>query len=226
MTQPNGIHHIAIMSADIRKHVEFFSTVMGCPLVALFEMHGVPGGLHAFLRLEHGCYFSIVQLPAAAGIPIEIGRTHSGTGANACAPGALQHVAFAVSSETALLSMRDRIRSHGVNVVGPLNHGFCKSLYFAGPDHLTLEIALSVKTIDPAQWIDPATLAAAGISSEEAEGYKAPAPYTGRPNVAQPPYDPNKPHQAYPLDVYMAMLAKPDDVVGAQDAYSHPPVPP
>ena len=37
MTQPNGIHHVAFMAADIKKHIAFFSEVMGCPLVALFD---------------------------------------------------------------------------------------------------------------------------------------------------------------------------------------------
>ena len=51
--QPTGIHHIAIMAADIKKHIAFFAEVLGFPLVALFDMHGVPGGLHAFLRMAH-----------------------------------------------------------------------------------------------------------------------------------------------------------------------------
>ena len=59
---PNGIHHIAIMAVDIKQHIAFFSDVLGFPLVALFDMHGVPGGLHAFLRMNDHGYFSIVQL--------------------------------------------------------------------------------------------------------------------------------------------------------------------
>ena len=98
MTQPNGIHHVAFMAADIKKHIAFFSDVMGCPLVALFDMHGVPGGLHAFLRLNETSYFSIVQLPEAANIPIQIGVTHAGRGENPCAPGALHHIAFGSSN--------------------------------------------------------------------------------------------------------------------------------
>ena len=39
---PTGIHHLAFMAGDIKKHIAFFSDVMGCPLVALFDMHGVP----------------------------------------------------------------------------------------------------------------------------------------------------------------------------------------
>jgi len=224
MMQPSGIHHIAIMSSNIAKHIDFFSIVLGCPLVAMFEMHGVTGGLHAFLRLDHGCYFSIVQLPGAAAVPIELGVTHSGSGSGACAPGTMQHLAFSVASEEALLAMRDRIRSNGVNVVGPLNHGFCKSLYFAGPDSLTLEIAVSLGQIDPAQWIDPATVHLAGISLEELARYRAPPPYTGPTPVAQPPYDPAKPHQAIPLERYQEILRTPDEVVAARGAYAAPPV--
>ena len=45
--------------------------------------------------------------------------------------------------DTALkrVCMRDRIRDRGINVFGPLDHGMCHSIYFAGPEHLSLEIA-------------------------------------------------------------------------------------
>ena len=161
--QPTGIHHLAFMAGDIKKHIAFFSQVMGCPLVALFDMHGVPGGLHAFLRMNDHSYFSIVQLPKVDEIPIEIGKTHAGNGALPSAPGTLQHLAFRADSDEDLLAMRDRIRSHGVNVIGPIDHGMCRSIYFAGPDQMTLEVACSTEAIDPARWIDPAELAKAGI---------------------------------------------------------------
>ena len=69
MVQPTGIHHIAIMTGDMKKQIEFFSDVLGAPLVAIFDMHGVPGGIHAFLKLDGGCYFSLVQLPETAETP-------------------------------------------------------------------------------------------------------------------------------------------------------------
>lgn len=185
MTQPTGIHHLAFMAADIKKHIEFFSQVMGCPLVALFDMHGVPGGLHAFLKMNDHSYFSIVQLPDVDKIPIEIGKTHSGSGALPSAAGTLQHLAFGVDSQADLLAMRDRIRSHGVNVIGPIDHGMCQSIYFAGPDQMTLEVATSQEALDAKAWIDPAVLAKAGISAAEAEAYKAPAPYAGPTPVPQ-----------------------------------------
>jgi catechol 2,3-dioxygenase-like lactoylglutathione lyase family enzyme len=222
--QPNGIHHIAIMAADIKKHIAFFSEVVGFPLVALFDMHGVPGGLHAFLRMNDCGYFSIVQLPEVDAIEVQLGRTHSGSGALPCGRGTLQHLAFRAETQEKLLAMRDRVRSHGINVIGPIDHGMCKSIYFAGPDHMTLEVATSSEPIDAAQWIDPATLTKAGISSEEAARFTAPAAYEGLSPVPQPPYDPQKPHMFYPPEIYRRMLAMPDEVVARNASYASPPV--
>ncbi len=223
--QPSGIHHIAIMAADIKQHIAFFSEVMGCPLVALFDMHGVPGGLHAFLRMNDRSYFSIVQLPDVDKIPITMGVTHSGNGALPSAAGTMQHLAFRADDEAGLLAMRDRIRSHGVNVIGPIDHGFCKSIYFAGPDRLTLEVAAPVSGVDPDRWIDPTVLAKAGISPEESLRFRHPAAYAGPPGVPQPPYDPSKPHMAYPEEMYKAILAAPDEAISNARSYAEPPVP-
>ena len=221
---PTGIHHLAFMAADIKKHIAFFSEVMGCPLVALFDMHGVPGGLHAFLRMNDHSYFSIVQLPAVADIPIEIGKTHAGNGALPSAAGTLQHLAFRADSDADLITMRDRIRSHGVNVIGPIDHGMCRSIYFAGPDQMTLEVATSHEAINPKLWIDPAVLAKAGINAEEANRFKAPTAYEGASPVAQPAYDPTKPHMAYPPETYQQMLKVPDEVITKSASYTAPPV--
>lgn len=223
--QATGIHHIAFMAADIKEHIAFFSEVLGCPLVALFDMHGVPGGLHAFLRMNDYSYFSIVQLPGVDRIPVELGRTHAGSGALPSARGTMQHLAFRADSEAELLAMRDRVRSHGIAVFGPIDHGMCKSIYFAGPDSMTLEIATSSAAIDPERWIDPTTLAKAGISEEEAARFRAPAAYTGPSPVAQPGFDAAKPRMAYPEEVYRKMLEMPDEVVTASASFGEPPVP-
>ena len=224
MIKVNGIHHIAIMAADIREHVAFFSDVLGCKLSAIFDMHGVPGGVHAFLHMDDHSYFSVVELPAVKNIPIELGVTHAGTGADPSAPGTMQHLAFRVDTPEELLAIRDRIRKKGINVIGPLDHAMCQSIYFAGPDQLTLEVACSEEAINPEAWIDPAVIARLGISDEDLARYKSPDRYAGEGGkVAQPPYDPTKPHQAYPEPMYKAMIAAPDDVI-TKSAKFEPPV--
>jgi catechol 2,3-dioxygenase-like lactoylglutathione lyase family enzyme len=223
--KPNGIHHIAIMTGDMKTQIEFFSDVLGCRLVAIFDMHGVPGGFHAFLHLDDHCSFSLVQLPGTRDIPIEIGKTHAGSGAGVSAPGTMQHLAFKVDTREDLLAIRDRIRMKGVNVFGPINHGMCQSIYFAGPEQLALEVAWSDAAIEPKYWIDPAVLAKIGVSDEEAARYAAPDPYDGEGGtVAQPPYDPAKPHPVMPEAVYKSILAAPDEAIWTMASYADPPV--
>ena len=85
---------------------------------------------------------------------MRLGETHAGNpGANS-SPGTMQHVALRVKGDTELLAMRDRLRSKGVPVLGPIDHGFCKSIYFAGPENLALELSFSEEPIDARAWIE------------------------------------------------------------------------
>jgi hypothetical protein len=101
----------------------------------------------------------------------------------------------------------------------------CRSIYFAGPDQMTLEVATSHEAIDPNRWIDPAVLIKAGISTEEAARFRAPTAYAGPSPVKQPAYDPHKPHMAYPKDVYEQILQTPDETIWALASHATPPVP-
>jgi len=225
MTRINGIHHLAINTADIKAQIEFFTDVLGAELVALFWMHGVEGAWHGFCRLDDHCSMSFVELPANHDIESTIGLTHAGTGAGPSAPGTTQHLAFNVDTTEQLLAMRDRIRSKGVNVMGHIDHGMCQSIYFAGPEGLTLEVATSAQAIDAELWIDPEVVECAGISAEELDRYKHPEPYTpGDTPVAQPLIDPTKPHMAYPAATYAKMMSVPDDVLTAASSFAQPPV--
>lgn len=223
--QPNGIHHIAIMSANMKEQLTFFTQVMGFPLKGLFEMHGVPGGKHAFLEMGEASYFSVVELAGIDEIPSTLGITHAGTGAGKCAAGTMQHLAFRAPDEEGLIAIRDRIRSHGIPAIGPIGHGFCKSIYFAGPEGLTLEVSTKMTEIEPARWVDPKMLAECGISGEEAEAMLNPASCTADAPVPQPEYNPTVPQMAYPAETLKHILATPDEVITQTGSYNEPPVP-
>ena len=60
---------------------------------------------------------------------------------------------------------------------GPLDHGLCHSIYFAGPEHLSLEIATSAAAIDDRAWIDPEVVALCGIDEDELTAMRSPAEY-------------------------------------------------
>ena len=226
INQANGVHHIAFSTADMKAQLEFFSDVLGLPLVAIFPMHGVPGAIHAFLEASPRCLISFVQLPTMADIEIEFGKTHAGNGALPSAPGTLQHLALAVDDHDELLALRDRIRSRGVNVLGPIDHGMCRSIYFAGPEGLTLEIATSSEAVDPTRWIDPEAARAAGLDESALARLRNPEDFV-RPAapIPQPAFDPRKPHMRYPPQIYEQLLEMTDEQVSAAVSYSEPPVP-
>ena len=225
MSKPDGVHHLAVATADIKTQIAFFSDVLGMELVALYWMHGVKGAWHGFLKLNDHSSIAFVQSPDIAKIPRQIGLSHAGNPGAPCAGGAMQHLAFNVRDDAALLDMRDRIRSRGVNVFGPIDHGFCKSIYFAGPENLSLELSTSRAAIDARAWIDPEVVNLAGISELELARYKSPPRYlnSGTP-VAQPQADPAKPHMVYAKGRYAEMLATPDEEYTRQRSETTPPV--
>lgn len=227
MTRPNGVHHLAISTADMKAQIEFFTDVLGMELVALYWMHGVEGAWHGFLRLNDQSSIALVYSAAIAGIGREIGVSHAGNPGAPSAPGTMQHLALNVDSEDDLMAMRDRVRSRGVNVFGPIDHGFCKSVYFAGLENLTLEISTSARAIEPESWIDPEVVALAGISAAELARYRSP-PRFERPAapVPQPPASPDKPHLVHPEKRYKAMLAMSDEAYTARTSMPDPPVKP
>lgn len=227
MVKPNALHHLALSTGDMKSQIEFFTDVLGMELVALYWMHGVEGAWHGFLKLNDTCAVAFVHTEQNARTQPVMGVSHAGNPGESSAPGTMQHLALNVDSMDDLMAMRDRIRSRGVPVFGPIHHGFCSSVYFAGPENLSLEIATSGEVEHPLSsdmWIDPEVAALAGISADDLKRYKAPAAYEGAGgSVPQPAYDPAKPHQHYPADVYEAMLATPDEALTQAVSETTPP---
>jgi len=222
----SGVHHLAISTADMKAQLSFFTDVLGAELKALYWMHGVPGAQHGFVKLNDSSYVAFVQMPAIADIPSELGVTHAGSGAGTTAAGTMQHVAFNVDTLDDLLALRDRIRDRGINVFGPLDHGMCHSIYFAGPEGLSLEIATSAVPIDDRAWIDPEVVALCGIDDDELAAMRAPAEYEDEGGqVPNPPIDWSKPHQVMgSRESYVKLMSMPDEVVTAKLSENVPPV--
>ncbi len=220
---PNGVNHLALSTADMKAQLTFFAEVLGCPTRALYWMHGVPNTFHGFVELSDSSYIAFVQAP---GNPTEPhwGVTHSGNAGNPVTAGTMQHVAFNVDDIDQLLTMRDRIRSHGIQVMGPLDHGMIQSIYFAGPEHLSLEVCVG-RDIDERQWVDPEVQALCDISDAELTALTSPAGFD-RPHepVAQPAHDPTRPNMHYPDAVREYIMGMSDADVWNNLSESTPPV--
>ena len=224
MVKANSFHHLAISTADTKRQLEFFSDVLGLELVALFPMHNVKGAFHCFLKLNDKACLSFVQLAQNADIEPIAGVTYAGH-AGEGAPGSIQHLALNVDSEEELLNMRDRIRSRGIHVFGPLDHGIMRSIYFAGPDNLSLEISTWMRAVIPDAWIDPKVVKALDISDKELACLRNPAPYKGEGGtVPQPKIDPIEHHALFENEVLKTVMEMPDKDVFEQLSTPNDPV--
>ena len=225
MNKIDGLHHLAITTANMKEQIEFFTDKLGMELVALYWMHGVADTWHGFLRLNDESSVALVCNPQIGEIPTRLGETHAGNPGANCAPGAMQHVALRVEDHETLLGLRDRLRSKGVPVLGPIDHGMCVSMYFAGLENLALELSYSVEPIDAEQWIDPEVQALAGISAAELARYKSPDSFTDSGGaVTQPGIDAPGPHMSnYPDGRYASVIGAPDDLIWA-NSENQPPV--
>jgi len=213
VVKANNFHHFAISTADTKKQLKFFSDVVGLELIALFPMHNIKGAFHCFLKLNDKACLSFVQLPQNADIEPIAGVTYAGN-AGEGAPGSIQHLALNVDSELDLLNMRDRVRSKGFHVIGPLDHGIMRSIYFSGPDHLSLEISTWIREVIPDAWIDPKVVKALEISDAELARFRNPAPYKGEGGaVDQPPVDPIEHHALFEDEVSKVAIEMSDEAV-------------
>jgi catechol 2,3-dioxygenase-like lactoylglutathione lyase family enzyme len=220
----NGVHHLAICTKDIKEQIEFFTQVVGAELVALYWMHGVEKTFHGFLRLSDSSSIAFVQNEDIAKIQPIKGVSNAGTTAGNVAPGVMQHLALNVDTEADLLAIRDRVRSHGNWIMGPLDHGFCKSIYLAAPEGIMLEFSTSEgNAIDAEAWIDPEVQALAGISNEDLARYKRPPSFESKGGkVAQPKPDASKPLMQFPPDAAIWTMA--DEEVTRRMSETTPPV--
>ena len=224
--RPTGVNHLALSTTDMKRQLAFWCDVLGLPLKALYWMHGVEATFHGFIELAGDSYVAFVQHPDNTD-DVEFGVSHADGPGGGVRGGTMQHVAFHVDSLDELLTMRDRIRSRGVQVLGPLDHGFCQSIYFEGPEGLNLEVTCG-EAIDPEAWIDPEVVTRCGIDAAELAALRDPEPFE-RP--LEPVPQPAEPHpdneRARHLGrAYEQVMALPDAFVWEKLSVTTPPVSP
>ena len=119
--------------------------------------------------------------------------------------------------------MRDRLRSHGYLTFGPINHGFCHSVYIPrAPEKIFVEFSYSEEAIDVKKWIDPTTIEHAGLSAEQVERYCHPPAFEGRGgHVEQPAHDPSTNQSLVPEEV--ERLSNPEAMAAMEKMAHEPP---
>lgn len=136
-----GIHHITLVSSNAQRTVDFYTQVLGQRFVKRTINFDDPTAYHLYFGNETG----------APGTAITFFEwTHAPQGKSGI--GGTHHFAMRVKSYDALLKWKRRLLDLGLSVQGPFDRHYFKSIYFADPDGVILEIATDTPgwTVDEA----------------------------------------------------------------------------
>lgn len=135
MPRINGLHHWAFRCRDAEETRQFYEDLLGLPLARVVKADTVPSTgeyspyVHIFFEMGDGSYVAFFDLGDGA-----ITRRDPDT------PRWVNHLALEVESEDELQAAKKRLEDAGIDVLGPTDHGFVKSIYFFDPNDIRLEL--------------------------------------------------------------------------------------
>lgn len=125
-----GIHHITLVCADVRRTVGFYVHALGLRLIKRTINFDDPSSYHLYFGDDVGNPGTLVTFFEWSRLP----PGHWGIGG-------AHHFALCVESEAAQLKWKRRLTDLGYDVTGPYDRVYFKSIYFHDPDGTIVEIA-------------------------------------------------------------------------------------
>lgn len=125
-----GIHHITLLCADMERTARFYTGVLGLRLVKRTVNYDDPNSKHFYFgdRVgSPGTLITFFEYPHMARGRLGVGVTH--------------HLALSVDSDAEQLDWKARLEAQGIDVSGPHDRRYFKSIYFRDPDGVIVEIA-------------------------------------------------------------------------------------
>jgi catechol 2,3-dioxygenase-like lactoylglutathione lyase family enzyme len=140
---PRGVHHLALCTDDIKKTTEFYTRILGMPLIHAMK---VPPGLGTgkgnrgnppYEEVRH-YFFDMGNDSTLAFFEIPKGKEPAG---NRNAIGSMQHCSFVVTPEQ-FREAEERLKRHNIPYVGPIPQmEGLDGIYFFDPNGIRLEFA-------------------------------------------------------------------------------------
>jgi catechol 2,3-dioxygenase-like lactoylglutathione lyase family enzyme len=118
-----GVHHVALLSSDVERTVEFYQGLLEFPLTEMFENRDYGGSTHFFFDIGNGNALAFFDMP---GLDL---------GPYAEVLGGLHHLAISVQPDR-WQQLKDKLDAAGV----PYDHVSGASLYLRDPDGVRLEL--------------------------------------------------------------------------------------
>jgi glyoxylase I family protein len=137
------IHHVAYRCKDAKETVEFYKKVLKMDFLVAIAEDKVPSTkepdpyMHVFMDAGQGNILAFFEIPNSP----EMGKDPN-------TPAWVQHIAFELETMEELMTAKEELESHGLDVIGPTNHGIIKSIYFFDPNGHRLELTVRTGTAD------------------------------------------------------------------------------
>ncbi len=129
------IHHVAYRCKDAKETVDFYKDVLDMEFLVAISEDKVPSTkepdpyMHVFLDAGAGNILAFFEIPNSPPM-----------GKDPNTPDWVQHIAFRLDGEEALMQAKADIEAKGIEVGGPTNHEIIKSIYFFDPNGHRLEL--------------------------------------------------------------------------------------
>ena len=138
MVNIKKIHHVAYRCHDAKETANFYKKYLGMDLMFVFAEDKAPSTkendpyMHIFLDAGMGNVLAFFELPNSP----KMGRDEN-------TPDWVQHIAFEVENMEAIEMVMEKVKSDGMDLVGPTDHTLFKSIYFFDPNGHRLELAVN-----------------------------------------------------------------------------------
>lgn len=155
----DGINHLALVSSDMKRTVDFYTGVLGFPLVKTLELGG-GRGQHFFFDISEGNGIAFFWFPHdkehAPGLANAGWDPVTGLKTVASAHGTMHHLSFEVPKEK-LDEYAERLRAAGVEVTRKIgtaaledgDEACIETIYFPDPDGFVLGFSAWTRALTP-----------------------------------------------------------------------------
>ncbi|MEZ5550963.1 MAG: VOC family protein [Pseudomonadales bacterium] len=162
----SGVHHLALVSRDMEKTVDFYTNVLNMKYIKGFDLGGNSSGQHFFFDMGGGNLLAFFWFKGAPKAAPGIASAHGLAGESGditSAHGSMNHVAFHCAVDD-IEAYRDTLVAKGVHCTEIVNHSdvvtepgidrhsktpddktWIRSFYFFDPDGIMLEFCCNVR---------------------------------------------------------------------------------